>query len=45
MASICVKSLVDVLTQVGACHSVEDVPAQVSRLLQACNRKSDQSVE
>jgi hypothetical protein len=45
LASICVKSLVDILIQVGMCSSVADVPAQVSQLLQQCNKKSDQTVE
>ena len=45
LASICVKSLVDILVQVGRCHSVDDVPAQVSQLLRWCNKKSDQTVE
>jgi hypothetical protein len=34
LASVCVKSLVDILIQVGMCSSVADVPAQVSQLLQ-----------
>lgn len=45
LASVAVKLLVDVLIQVGWCHSLEDVPAQVGQLLLECNRKSDQAVE
>ena len=39
------KLLVDVLVQVGKCNSIADVPAQVSKLLQQCNKKSDITVE
>lgn len=45
MASICIKSLVDILIQIGMCNSPEDVPVQVSKLLQLVNKKSDQTVE
>jgi len=45
LASISVKLLVDVLVKLGRCNSVDDVPAQINRLLQICNKRSDQAVE
>jgi hypothetical protein len=45
VASVATKALVDVLVSLGSINSIDDVPDQVSKLLESCNSKSNAKQE